>query len=444
MGSSNNGYISRYTYDAFGQRAIKSHGETQGVFINGAPSGFVEHKQNYQLDVSPYFTVYEHEYRKHFFINDLRIISKIGTGIFQTNLASSPEISAGNIDYKNRIQQYEFDILAYYAALGVPPGPPTLLALLGQPEFNSTGLPNTINQDPYTLKPSNWPNIAPPDSTGPPGPPVFYEFTGITNENVEAGFNYSAGKITEELEQFFYHYDVYGNTVFITGSDGNVRQHNRYFPSGELWIQLKRNDDISNYSWNAWSFDPETDLYYMGELYYDPVSNVELSLDPILQNFGSKTIDRRKEGALYYDFANFTDTEDHFDEQIINSERPSPLTVKAAQVIDKKDLDQAKEMDYYRDEIPSHATKKGIQDVKNLRRKITISRDTEGKHKAHEIQAILDEYEIKQLQSREGFEVTDVTSFNKLRLDAEKNKARKNKIKSRRKNTKRKVTFRVQ
>ncbi len=36
---SDNGKTSRYTYNAAGERIIKSHGDLEGVYINGAPQG---------------------------------------------------------------------------------------------------------------------------------------------------------------------------------------------------------------------------------------------------------------------------------------------------------------------------------------------------------------------------------------------------------------------
>ncbi|EHO71179.1 hypothetical protein HMPREF9140_01047 [Prevotella micans F0438] len=36
---SDNGKTSRYTYNAAGERIIKSHGDLEGVYINGVPHG---------------------------------------------------------------------------------------------------------------------------------------------------------------------------------------------------------------------------------------------------------------------------------------------------------------------------------------------------------------------------------------------------------------------
>ncbi len=346
IGSSNNGYISRYTYDAFGHRTIKSHGEQQGVFINGAPAGFLEHKSNFVVAVSPYFTVFKNDYRKHYYLGNLRILTKLGTGVFQTNLAQVPGISAGGIDYKKRIKEYEDSILEYYADLGVAPGPPTLLALLGQPEINATSLPDADGENPWNTAPGNWPILSPPDTLGPPGSPVFYENASINNENVEAGYNFSLGNFVKELEQFYYHYDQNGSTQYVTDYAGEARQYSAYFPSGERWISETTTADISPFQWNALVFDEETGMYDLGNIYYDPTLNIEQSIDPILQNFGEQTFLNRPEGELFYDYAMGGDQNDDpsFDLQILNAERPSPFTGVSANGINPFKKAKTKDM----------------------------------------------------------------------------------------------------
>ena len=327
IGSSNNGYISRYTYDAFGRRTIKSHGEHQGIFVNGAPAGFLEHISNFKVLVSPYFSVLKNDYHKHYFLGDTRILTKLGTGLFQTTLGQGPELTAGGIDYKKRIKQYEDSILEYYADLGVAPGPPSLLALLGQPEINDVSLPDATGDNPWNTPPGDWPMLSAPDTLGPPGIPVFYESAGINNENVEAGYNFSLGNLVKELEQFYYHYDQNGSTQYVTDYAGETRQYAAYFPSGERWISQKNTPDETSFQWNALAFDEETGMYDLGNIYYDPTLNIEQSIDPVLQHFGQETFLKRTGGDLFYDYSDggLRDDDPRFDLQILNSERPSPF-----------------------------------------------------------------------------------------------------------------------
>jgi len=331
IGTSNNGKINRFTYDAFGRRTIKSSDVSQGVFINGAPAGFVEHTVDFQVYVSPYFTTFENSYRKHYFIDGMRFLTKIGTGLFQTTLSRGPEITAGGIDYKFRIQQLENSILEYYANSGVAPGPPSLLALNAQPEINTNSLPEANSESDYNLPPINWPNLPPPDTMGPPGSPIFFDIQNFTNESVEAGYNFTSGDITKELIQFYYHNNNDASTHFITDFIGEPRQYNLYFPTGELWVSQTIGIDSTPYKYKALELDEDSGYYNYGNIYFNPKTNVELSIDPVLQNFGENTFLTRQEGTFYYDFAEDQIDEDdpEFDNEILNSERPDPFVKEA-------------------------------------------------------------------------------------------------------------------
>jgi len=331
IGTSNNGTINRFTYDAFGKRALKSSGESQGVFINGSPAGFVEHKVDFQAYVSPYFTAFENAYRKHYFIDDMRFLTKIGTGLFQTTLSQGPEITSGNIDYKSRIRQYEESILEYYVDSGAAPGPPSLLAINAQPEINTNSLPDASASGEYNLPPANWPDLPPPDTMGPPGVPVFFDIANFTNATVAAGYNFTSGDITNELVQFYYHYDNNESTHFVTDYAGEPRQYNLYFPTGETWISKSIGIDSTPYKYMGLELDDDSGYYNMGNIYYNPETNIELSIDPILQNFGQNTFLKRPEGDFYYDYADDgLDEEDPgFDNEILNSEKPDPFVKDA-------------------------------------------------------------------------------------------------------------------
>lgn len=446
MGASINGQTSLYTYDAFGRRAIKSQGSIEGVFINGAPAGLIEHTKQYQVEVSPYFTVYEHGYRKHIYMGKYRILSKIGTGVFNTNLSEVPLITAGSLDYKQRIQDYEQQILQYYADRGVPPGPPTLLAILGQPEFNQIGFQDLNANNPYNTIPPNWPLISEPNTTGPPGMPVFYTQSGINNDHVEAGYNFSNGQITKELEQFYYHYDQHLNVNLVTGSDGLIRQHKMYLPSGELWLSKHKFIDSSSYTMAGLLLDDETGLYYMGEVYYDPVSNVELSVDKLEQTFGINTLDSRIEGNLYYDYADYQDNVD-FDLQIINSEKPDPFLAGPGTLVDFTEddddgiiIDFTKDFDAFTDEQTNPFTGKSSDEVKKRRRAETLS---PGSQNSETFSEVFEAFETANLQSPEGFNPSDAKAFKTLRKQADKNKMRKKKLQQRKKNNTLKVKIRV-
>ena len=374
IANSEDGYISRYTYDAFGERALKSHGSSQGIFVNGTPAGFVEHKDNVTVYVSPYFSFHNNVFTKHVYLGDMRIVSKEGTGHFNSFIADGNVITAGNIDYKSRIQQYERSLLEYYASLGIPPGPPTLLGYYVQPEINTESLPDATNSSPYDRPSLQWPNLIPePDTMGPPGPPVFYEDRTITNETVGAGYGFSENGFVFESQQCFYHYDLDSNTRLISNYAGDVTHAYKFLPSGELWRVFMDETLDPGYIYNYREYDEESGLYYFGDEYFDPVHSLSLSVDAVEQNFGERTYKQQLDGLMFYDYAHDNEESGDFDTEILNSEKPDPVTEG---YIGQPDMGKIKYTNYdklkdaFRDETPLFTL--DDTDIKKARRNITF------------------------------------------------------------------------
>ena len=75
---SDNGKTSRYTYNAAGERIVKSHGDLEGVYVvNGAPQGLTFHEtEDYTIYPAPILSVTRQRFTKHYFIGDRRVASK--------------------------------------------------------------------------------------------------------------------------------------------------------------------------------------------------------------------------------------------------------------------------------------------------------------------------------------------------------------------------------
>ena len=77
MALSDNGKTSRYTYNAAGERIVKSHGYLEGVYVNGAPQGLTFHEtEDYTIYPAPILSVTRQRFTKHYFIGDRRVASK--------------------------------------------------------------------------------------------------------------------------------------------------------------------------------------------------------------------------------------------------------------------------------------------------------------------------------------------------------------------------------
>jgi RHS repeat-associated protein len=94
---SDNGEIFRYTYDASGNRVLKSSGGGQSVSVNGARAGSTGGLGNYTVYVNPYMVVRSGGFTKHFYIEGQRIVSKLGeSGNGKSNSSTGTGNGKGN------------------------------------------------------------------------------------------------------------------------------------------------------------------------------------------------------------------------------------------------------------------------------------------------------------------------------------------------------------
>ena len=283
---SDNSYMNRYVYDASGDRVIKSHGGSQGIYINGAPVGVVNHSEdNYTVYVSPYFVFKDNRFTKHYYSGNARVTSKIGNGQFENLYRPGVfEITAGEVNYINRQQQLLSAKEEYEEQSGIAPGPPVLKGIYADPLFSGTAYPDPGT--PEGTVPRGWPKkpvFALPG--GPPGAPIQWG-DDVTNENVEAGFGFvGTGNIEEDL-RYFYHPDHLGSANYITNAGGDVTQFIAYIPFGETLAEQHSDWDSPN-KFNAKELDNETGLYYYGARYYDPKVSTWLSADPLAEKYPS-------------------------------------------------------------------------------------------------------------------------------------------------------------
>ena len=113
---SDNGKPSRYTYNAAGERIMKSYGTMEGVYINGTPQGITFHEtDNFTLYPASIISINKNRFTKHYFIGDKRIASRIGTGLFNNVYGRNGSyVTAGQQDYAERMNQIQKQKEAYY------------------------------------------------------------------------------------------------------------------------------------------------------------------------------------------------------------------------------------------------------------------------------------------------------------------------------------------
>lgn len=278
-----NGYASRYTYDYTGTRVIKSHGPLEGVYINGAEQGLDYHDaDNYTLYVSPYLIVNNERFTKHYYAGTQRIASKVGSGDFYNVYGVNGfHLTAGQMDYQQRLEQMEQGIQAYYLQNGIPPGVPTQKGSNADPYITGVALPN-VPLGNYSV-PSNWPtNVKFNEPGDVPGPPVQFEEEDLSD--VSAGFGFESDH-TYEGDWFFFHTDHLGSTAYLTDTAGNVSQFVCYTPYGEAIVDEHLTTYENPFKFSGKELDAITGLYDHGARSRNPISTLWYGIDPLWEEF---------------------------------------------------------------------------------------------------------------------------------------------------------------
>ena len=284
---SDNGKTSRYTYNAAGERIMKSYGTMEGVYINGAPQGITFHEtDNFTLYPASIISINKNRFTKHYFIGEKRIASRIGTGLFNNVYGRNGSyVTAGQQDYAERMNQIQTQKEAYYKKVGVAPGVPTEKGAYGDPENTGVGYNAVLTELGNHDVPQGWIQTPRPNTTPNtnPGPPVSWNDPS-NPDDPQAGYGYIPNDTTKE-ETFFYHSDHLGSTSYITDDHANITQYDAYLPYGELLVDEHSSSEDLPYKFNGKQFDEETGLYYYGARYMNPVTSLWYGVDPLAEKY---------------------------------------------------------------------------------------------------------------------------------------------------------------
>ena len=284
---SDNGKTSRYTYNAAGERIMKSYGTMEGVYINGAPQGITFHEtDNFTLYPASIISINKNRFTKHYFIGDKRVASRIGTGMFNNVYGRNGSyVTAGQQDYAERMNQIQKQKEAYYKQQGIAPGVPTMKGAYGDPENTKRGYNSIIDTLGNHDVPQGWIQTPKPNTTPNtnPGPPVSWNDPS-NPDDPQAGYGYIPNDTTKE-ETFFYHSDHLGSTSYITDDKANITQYDAYLPYGELLVDEHSSSEDLPYKFNGKQFDEETGLYYYGARYMNPMASIWYGVDPLKEKY---------------------------------------------------------------------------------------------------------------------------------------------------------------
>ena len=284
---SDNGKTSRYTYNAAGERIMKSYGTMEGVYINGAPQGITFHEtDNFTLYPASIISINKNRFTKHYFIGDKRIASRIGTGLFNNVYGRNGSyVTAGQQDYAERMNQIQKQKEAYYKQQGIAPGVPTEKGAYGDPENTGVGYNAVLTELGNHDVPQGWIQTPRPNTTPGTNPGAPVSWNDPSNpDDPQAGYGYIPNDTTKE-ETFFYHSDHLGSTSYITDDKANITQYDAYLPYGELLVDEHSSFEDLPYKFNGKQFDDETGLYYYGARYLNPMTSLWYGVDPLAEKF---------------------------------------------------------------------------------------------------------------------------------------------------------------
>ncbi len=282
---SDNGKTSRYTYNASGERIIKSHGTMEGVYINGAPQGITFHEtDNFTLYPASILTVNKNRFTKHYFIGSQRIASRIGTGLFNNVYGRNGSyVTAGQQDYAERMNQIQKQKETYDKQQGIAPGVPTEKGAYGDPENTGVGYNAVLTELGNHDVPQGWVQTPRPNTTPNTNPGPLVSWNDPSNpDDPQAGYGYIPNDTTKE-ETFFYHSDHLGSTSYITDDKGNITQYDAYLPYGELLVDEYSSSEDMPYKFNGKEMDSETGLYYYGARYMNSVISIWNTPDALIE-----------------------------------------------------------------------------------------------------------------------------------------------------------------
>ena len=308
---SDNGKTSRYTYNASGERIMKSYGTMEGVYINGAPQGITltdvdfrlhqdkmsklfcawfalkfHETDNFTLYPASIISINKNRFTKHYFIGDKRVASRIGTGMFNNVYGRNGSyVTAGQQDYAERMNQIQTQKEAYYKKVGVAPGVPTEKGAYGDPENTGVGYNAVLTELGNHDVPQGWIQTPHPNTTPGTNPGAPVSWNDPSNpDDPQAGYGYIPNDTTKE-ETFFYHSDHLGSTSYITDDKANITQYDAYLPYGELLVDEHSSSEDLPYKFNGKQIDEETGLYYYGARYLNPITSLWYGVDPLAEKY---------------------------------------------------------------------------------------------------------------------------------------------------------------
>jgi RHS repeat-associated protein len=102
-----------------------------------------------------------------------------------------------------------------------------------------------------------------------------------------------------ETKQLYAHHDLVGSTNIVTDGKGRGFQRHEYLPSGEIWIDDRKEEIRTPFQFANGYYEDEFDIVLFGARWYDTERELFLSPDPVLVSDVGAMISQPALGAAY-------------------------------------------------------------------------------------------------------------------------------------------------
>jgi RHS repeat-associated protein len=102
-----------------------------------------------------------------------------------------------------------------------------------------------------------------------------------------------------ETKQLYAHHDLVGSTNIVTDDKGRGFQRHEYLPSGEIWIDDRKEEIRTPFQFANGYYEDEFDIVLFGSRWYDTERELFLSPDPVLVSDVGALINQPALGAAY-------------------------------------------------------------------------------------------------------------------------------------------------
>ncbi len=116
----------------------------------------------------------------------------------------------------------------------------------------------------------------------------YYDKKGADDVLYIYGGNLKLATINDSATAFN-HLDHLSGSNISTDTNGDELELNDYYPYGQSRIDDRTGGYTNNYLYTGKELDRETDLYYYGARYYDPLLGRFVSVDPLVLDIATKT-----------------------------------------------------------------------------------------------------------------------------------------------------------